>query len=42
MIMAMMAPQMRPHKPYFTFAAVTGVIDHPSRDKKMAGPVNWG
>jgi hypothetical protein len=28
MIMAMMAPPIKPHTPYFTFAAVTGVIDH--------------
>jgi hypothetical protein len=31
-IVAMMAPQIRPHTPYFTFPAVTGVMDHPSRD----------
>jgi hypothetical protein len=35
----MMAPQIRPHTPYFTFPAVTGVMDHPSRDQKMAAPV---
>src|SRR5438105_15934236 len=40
MIMAMMAPPIRPHTPYFTLAAVTGVIAHPSRDAKMAGHVN--
>jgi hypothetical protein len=37
MIMAMTAPQIKPHTPYFTFPAVTGVMDHPSRDQKMAG-----
>ena len=37
MIMAMMPPQIRPHTPYFTFAAVTGVMDHPSYDSTMAG-----
>jgi hypothetical protein len=36
----MMAPQIRPHTPYFTFAAVTGVIAHPSCDLQMAGHVN--
>jgi hypothetical protein len=36
----MMAPPIRPHTPYFTFAAVTGVIDHTSPDSKMAGHVN--
>jgi hypothetical protein len=40
MIMAMMAPQIRPHTPYFTFAAVTGVIDQTSRAEKMAGHVH--
>src|SRR5207245_8717397 len=39
MIMARTAPQIRPHTPYFTFAAVTGVIDHPSRAQKVAGHV---
>jgi hypothetical protein len=37
MIMAMMAPPIRPHTPYFTFAAVTGVMDQTSRAEKMAG-----
>jgi hypothetical protein len=40
--MAMMAPQISPHTPYFTFAAVTGVIDHTSRDSTMAGHVTGG
>src|SRR5712691_6615959 len=39
MIMARTAPQIRPHTPYFTFAAVTGVIEHTSRAQKMAGHV---
>jgi hypothetical protein len=30
MIMAMTAPQIRPHTPNFTFPAVAGVIDHTS------------
>ena len=37
---ARMAPPIRPHTPYFTFAAVTGVMDHPSRDSQMAGHVH--
>src|SRR5437764_15494465 len=37
MIMAMLAPPISPHTPYFTFAAVTGVIDYTSRDSTMAG-----
>jgi hypothetical protein len=35
--MAMMAPQISPHTPYFTFAAVTGVIAQTSHDSTMAG-----